>query len=418
MDGNNDSPERERRSGAREAATKVAKVLRDAGHAALFAGGCVRDPLLGLEPKDYDVATDAVPDRVRELFRRTSLVGAAFGVVLVRLGGHTIEVTTFRAEGGYEDGRRPSEVRFTGPEEDAERRDFTINGLFQDPFTDEIIDFVGGRADLAAGIIRAIGNAEDRLHEDRLRMLRAVRFAARFRFEIEAATAAAIRRGADELRGVSRERVGQELQMMFEHPERARAAELVASFGLDRAALEEPHRAPPLHHLAQLPAETRFAWALAAWAADRAGGVRAVDLPSVARRWTAALVLSNRTRADFEEALRIAAQLFEWQSLALAKRKRLAAREAFGASRLMVAAEAPDLAESIRSDVERYAAGGLAPTPLIDGHDLIELSIPAGPIYGRILDAVYDAQLEGRISDRNSARELAQRLAREENEAG
>ena len=174
----------------RDAALAVVHTLRAAGHTAYLAGGCVRDALLGLEPKDHDVATDATPDTVQSLFRSTAAVGAAFGVVLVYIpmpqrGRHTIEVATFRAEGAYSDGRRPDEVRFTTAEEDAKRRDFTINGLFADPppegesGDDTTIDFVGGQDDLKAGVIRAIGAPGARFGEDYLRMLRAVRFAAR-----------------------------------------------------------------------------------------------------------------------------------------------------------------------------------------------------------------------------------------------
>ena len=166
-----------------EAATHIARTLQEAGHVAYFAGGCVRDMLLGLTPKDYDVATDAPPDRVAAIFPRTQFVGEAFGVTLVRHHGQAIEVATFRKEWGYTDGRRPTQIQFTSAQEHALRRDFTINGLFHNPFAhspdQSIIDYVGGVADLNAGVLRAIGNADDRFAEDYLRMLRAVRFAAR-----------------------------------------------------------------------------------------------------------------------------------------------------------------------------------------------------------------------------------------------
>src|SRR5690348_11567666 len=170
----------------REDAVQIVQALRAAGHAAYFAGGCVRDLLLGMEPKDYDVATDAPPQKVRSLFRNTQAVGQAFGVILVRLGRSVVEVATFRSDGAYVDGRRPSEVRFTTAEEDARRRDFTINGLFLDPLgagtepgvEGRVIDYVGGREDLRAKVIRAIGDPDARFEEDHLRLLRAVRFAA------------------------------------------------------------------------------------------------------------------------------------------------------------------------------------------------------------------------------------------------
>src|SRR5882724_7855964 len=199
----------------REDALVVLKRLREAGHVAYFAGGCVRDLLLGAEPKDFDVATDAPPSRVQELFRNTQAVGAAFGVILVRQGGSQIEVATFRADAGYDDGRHPSKVRFTTAEEDARRRDFTINGLFLDPVGGQVIDYVRGQDDLRAGVIRAIGNATERFEEDSLRLLRAVRFAARLGFEIEPGTAAAIKAHAPQLKRISPERIADELRVML-----------------------------------------------------------------------------------------------------------------------------------------------------------------------------------------------------------
>src|SRR5438067_2189759 len=176
----------------RALATGIVRRLREAGHEAYFAGGCVRDQLLGREPLDFDVATSAPPEVVGSLFRRTVPVGAQFGVILVVEDGVPFAVATFRSDDAYVDGRRPTRVRFVSAREDAERRDFTINGLFLDPLEGEIVDFVGGQVDLRAGIIRAIGDAQARIAEDRLRMLRAVRFAARLGFTIEPATRAAI----------------------------------------------------------------------------------------------------------------------------------------------------------------------------------------------------------------------------------
>ena len=176
----------------RAAARAVASRLTDKGFTALFAGGCVRDWLLGHVPDDYDIATDAVPDRIREIFPSARSVGESFGVMLVRHARHTFEVATFRKDGPYHDGRRPSSVEFSDRDADAARRDFTVNGIFQDPRDDSIIDLWNGRGDLAARLIRAIGDPHARIAEDRLRMLRAVRFAARLGFTIEPATAAAI----------------------------------------------------------------------------------------------------------------------------------------------------------------------------------------------------------------------------------
>src|SRR6185312_6460529 len=187
----------------RDDAVVVLKRLRDAGYVAYFAGGCVRDLLLGIEPKDFDVATDAPPDRVRQIFRNAQAVGAAFGVILVRQGGSQIEVATFRAEAGYDDGRHPTVVRFTTAQNDAQRRDFTINGLFYDPVTEEVIDYVGGQEDIKARTVRAIGEAAARFDEDSLRLLRAVRFSARLGFKIDSTTAAAIKQHAPQLKRIS-----------------------------------------------------------------------------------------------------------------------------------------------------------------------------------------------------------------------
>lgn len=244
-------------SAKREAAEGIAARLRAAGHTALLAGGCVRDLLLGVEPKDYDVATSARPEEVMALFPRTVTVGARFGVVLVVEGEVATEVATFRSDGAYSDGRRPDEVRYTtDPREDAERRDFTINGMMLDPAqtgVDAVLDAVGGRADLQAGIVRAIGDAGLRFREDRLRMLRAVRFAARLGFTMETGTMAAIRAEAAEIAVVSRERVRDELTRMLTEGAARRAFELLHETGLLRHVLPEVERMrgveqPPQFH--------------------------------------------------------------------------------------------------------------------------------------------------------------------------
>ncbi|MBC8117031.1 MAG: CCA tRNA nucleotidyltransferase, partial [Candidatus Saccharimonas sp.] len=227
----------------REFAVEIVRRLRAAGHTALLAGGCVRDLLLGREPKDYDVATTARPEQVRELFghRRTLAVGASFGVIVVtgpREAGH-VEVATFRTEGPYHDGRRPESVAFCTPEEDAQRRDFTINGMFYDPIDARVLDFVGGEADLAARVIRAIGDPHERMREDKLRMLRAVRFAATLDFALDEITAAAVREMADEIVVVSQERIAQELRRMLVDPHRRRAVELCADVRLLNVILPE-----------------------------------------------------------------------------------------------------------------------------------------------------------------------------------
>ncbi|MCA9284937.1 MAG: CCA tRNA nucleotidyltransferase [Phycisphaerales bacterium] len=403
---------------ARDAATEIARRLQAHGHLAYFAGGCVRDRLRGEEPKDFDVATDAVPARIHELFPRARGVGEAFGVMLVRQFGHTVEVTTFRSDGRYTDGRRPDEVRFGGPDEDAGRRDFTINGLFEDPLTGAVIDHVDGLHDLDRGVIRCIGDAASRLREDRLRMLRAVRFAARFGFAIEPDTAASIRSGAAHLEGVSRERIGQELRRMLADSGRVRAVELLQSLGLDAPALDEPHRSTTLPRLAALPTETSFVPALAAWLLDRTGeGTEAAT--STLMRWSRALVLSNAEREGGRAALSALDRLHRWERLGTAERKRTAAGAGFADAMAILRAELASSAEAIADDVRELERTGLAPPPFVDGNDLLEvLGLPPGPAFKSILAQVYDAQLEGRVGSREAAIELARELSGRESQSG
>jgi poly(A) polymerase len=227
----------------RQFAVDVVRRLREAGFVAYWAGGCVRDQLLGRAPKDYDVATDATPPQIREVFGRrcTLAIGAAFGVITV-LGpkqAGQIEVATFRRDAPYSDGRHPDSVTFSTAEEDASRRDFTVNGLFYDPIREQVIDFVGGREDLAQRVIRAIGNPRDRFGEDRLRMLRAVRFTATFGFALDADTLAAVREMAGEITMVSPERIAMEMRQMLAAPGRGTAVRLLVETGLAEAILPE-----------------------------------------------------------------------------------------------------------------------------------------------------------------------------------
>src|SRR5579872_126267 len=227
---------------SRAAATEIVRTLRQTGHQAYLVGGCVRDLVLGREPADYDVATDAAPDQVMRMFPRSYAVGAQFGVVLVPADAtsSTIEVATFRSDIGYSDGRHPDQVRYTtSPQEDVQRRDFTINGLLYDPIEDKVLDYVGGLADIHRGIIQTIGDPEQRFREDKLRMLRAVRFAARFGYSIEPPTFAAIRRLAPLIHQVSCERNREELSKMLTEGHARRAFELLDESGLLAQVLPE-----------------------------------------------------------------------------------------------------------------------------------------------------------------------------------
>lgn len=387
---------------AREAAARIAGTLRGAGFTAYFAGGCVRDRVLGIEPADYDVATDATPEQIVGVFPSARGVGEAFGVMLVRMGGRTIEVATFRSEGGYVDGRRPTEVRFTNAKEDAQRRDFTINGLFEDPSSGAVIDHVGGQDDIAARRLRAIGDPDARFREDRLRTLRAARFAARFSLAVDPATADAARRYAPDLAGVSRERVGQELRKMLAHPTRAAGLDLVERWSLDAPALMERHSEGALARVDALEPEASFAESLAAWRLDR---LARADAPA-AGDWSAALVLSNREDADMHEVLALVEWIrSSWAGARTAARKRRAARPAFAAAVAIRAAEDAAHAREIRDRVEALRAepGGLAPAPFVSGDDLIAAGLAAGPRFKELLERAYDRQLEGEVGSREEA---------------
>jgi poly(A) polymerase len=413
-------------------ATAVLRRLRENGHEAYFAGGCVRDLLLGLEPKDYDVVTDAPPQRVRDLFTHTQAVGAAFGVILVRHGKSVVEVATLRSDGSYLDGRRPSEVRFTTAKEDAQRRDFTINGLFLDPLDgDRVIDYVGGQEDLASRTLRAIGDAGARFGEDHLRLLRAVRFAARFGLEIAPATAMAIEQRAGLLKGISPERIADELRLMLSPPTRSAAWQLLWKFKLIHVVmrflpLEEDVKLNPSKSifLANAPgAEISFGSALAAGVLDvelhgGADAIKAVERKNVNRIAKAvdkALKLSNVEFDEMEQALLgLAMVLGDVPKVALLKR--FLARPTSGASRrLLDALKGVGVYEekigTLKKRIDELQGGIVAPEPLITGDDLSARGLQPGPMFKRVLEEVYDAQLEDRVKTKEGAMEMAMKIA-------
>jgi len=400
---------------ARKQAVEVVRTLQNAGHRALLAGGCVRDEILGLHPTDYDIATDAKPDEIGALFRSTAHVGAHFGVVIVRTGkSEGVEVATFRRDGDYTDNRRPDSVEFATETEDAKRRDFTINALFLDPLASEdaptihghVVDHVGGLPDLKAGIIRAVGKPEDRLREDHLRALRAVRFAARLGYEIEPETAKAIREHAGHLGGVSVERIGHELRRMLAHPSRAEAARLIIELGME-APIFGDQIEHPLIRLSRLAPEAPFEWALAAWILDRQG--QSAKIAPYRR----ALCLSNDESALVASVIEITGILAgQWEALGVAAQKRLASQGGFDGALAVLAADDSSSAMMVQGRVEEltHTPGGLAPVPFLGGDTLIEMGHQPGPQFAGVLREVYDAQLEGRISDVTDARALAQKL--------
>lgn len=395
---------------AREAAAGIVTALRSAGHEAYFAGGCVRDELLGLTPREFDVATSASSAEIAAVFKGARGVGAAFGVMLVRLMGHTIEVASFRAEGPYTDSRRPDSIRHATLAEDAKRRDFTINGLYMDPQSGTVVDHVNGKADIASRTLRAIGDPDARLGEDHLRSLRAVRFTARFAFKLDPATAAAIRRHATELRGVSRERIGAELRMMLAEPTRATAAALVEQLGLDGACFDEPHSEGELPRVTALNQTASFEAALAAWWLDRAARGVSRGRPD---EWENALMLSRSEAAALVGATAVVESLRGgWAAWPVAKRRRMAMVGTFETALQIARGERNPAAAEIAKEFDRFRELGLCPAPLLSGDDLKSMGLTPGPEFKRILDAVYDAQLEGALISPDQARAMGARLAR------
>jgi len=421
----------------RKHALAVLLQLRDAGHVAYFAGGCVRDELLGLTPKDYDVATDASPGRVRELFKNTQAVGAAFGVILVRHAGSVVEVATFRSDLSYVDGRRPIGVRFTSAEEDARRRDFTINGLFLDPITNDVIDYVGGRADLAARILRAIDEPRRRFDEDHLRLLRAVRFASRFDFEIEPHTAREIKAHARKLRRISPERIADELRGMLGAPGgRERAWALLWEYALVDEVMRflpgavaesvefDAGRSP---FLVLSPGLTiPFGLALAAgvmcfqlqsgrFSRDVRSLLARQNVSSINHAMRQALRISNDELDVLQGCLRGAEMLLDDAEPTLARKKRFLATATWNESLLLLRSLhatrlVSDRIVGLEPELRELSTTDFAPPPLLTGDDLTAEGLKPGPIFRRILERVYDAQLEGSIT----TREQAFRMARQE----
>ena len=393
-------------------AIQVIRRLREAGHEALLAGGCVRDMLLRLAPADFDVATSATPDQVQALFRRVHMVGAKFGVAMVLEGRQRIEVTTFRSDVSYSDGRRPDAVAFTSAREDALRRDFTINGMFYDPLAEQVVDYVGGQQDLRAGLIRAIGEPERRFAEDYLRMLRAVRFSQRFGFALEPATAAAIRHHAPKITQISGERIREEMEKMLGRPSAGRAVGELHELGLLPAILPELYAtgrsaadAQPLVHAV---AGDDYVLPLAALLA----GLTKDELEALAERWG----MSNAARDLLSWLI---AHLDDWRTMArapLAELKRLLAREHFvklehlWRARERLVAGGQEEAQAIRRRIEQIDPAHIAPPPLVTGEALKQLGLTEGPELGRILAAVYDAQLNETIRTREEALALAREL--------
>lgn len=386
-------------------ALKVVKRLRQQGFEALFAGGCVRDQLLGREASDYDVVTDATPDRIIALFRRTLKIGAQFGVVMVILEGRQVEVATFRTEGGYQDGRRPGFVEFASAREDASRRDFTINGMFYDPIEGKVLDFVGGREDLERRIIRTIGEPSHRFSEDYLRMLRAIRFAARLDFHIEEATWGAICEFAPKISVISAERIAVELEMILTDPGRGRGGRLLIESGLAGAIfpgvagedLEAGSRT-----LEFLPDQVDFGLALAAFL-SRVETDRAVGMVE-------GLKLSNVKLKKVRNLLENRGVLMD-ADMPIADLRLMLAEPYYGDLLSLQFAicrdkgESTEPLETLKRRAEAVPDRRKLPPPLLDGHELLALGVPPGPPVGKIMREMFAAQLSGQIRTPEEARE-------------
>lgn len=397
----------------RDGADQVAAVLREAGFQAYFAGGCVRDGLLGVEPKDFDITTDATPEQVAKLFRRTLMVGAAFGVVKVVLGkARDYEVATFRADGDYSDGRRPDEVSYSKTaKEDVERRDFTVNALLMDPATDEIVDFVGGRADLEAQVIRAVGDPAVRFAEDRLRMLRAVRFAARFGFAIEPDTFSAMQANAEHLAAVSVERISAELEGIFKSARPGHGFDLLEQSGLRPRALPHARGDDPAKVARMQAAFDRLPEATAGLdVADRVIVGWALTLEGstskAADASLRAMKLSKEQMRGVKGLLDAQAVLTSMQDPASADVMRLiASPEAprlLAFAHALLGAEAPEVGR-LEQAREALAQAPLPARPVITGADLTKLGLRPGRHFKALLDAVDVEVLERRVTTKQEA---------------
>lgn len=426
----------------RRAAEEICERLRQRGHRALFAGGCVRDELLGHPPKDYDVATSARPDEVAALFDRVISVGAAFGVQVVVLPTGECEVATFRREGPYHDGRRPSTVEHTDEKEDALRRDFTINALFRDPETDEILDYVGGREDFERRVIRAVGIAEERFAEDHLRLLRAVRIAAQIDFGIEEATFAAIRKHAGLIVKTSRERIRNEILRILTQNHARRGFELLDETGLlahvlpEVAAMKGVQQPPEFHPEGDVLTHTLLllehlddpspTLAIAALLHD-------VGKP-VTQTFEDRIRFNHHERIGAEMAEKICGDLristadtarVTWlvgqhmrvsatPEMRESKRKRLVREDGFPELLELFRLDCIsshnklDTYEWLRDYAENLSPEEAKPVPILNGRDLIEMGYPPGPKFAEILTAVEDKQLEGELSSPDAARGFVQ----------
>lgn len=425
-------------------AVQIVQTLQEHGYKAFLAGGCVRDMIMGKESFDYDIATDAMPHDVIRIFQKTIPVGIQFGVVIVVKEGHNFEVATFRAEDSYSDGRHPDRISFSTPENDVKRRDFTINGLLYDPVKDEILDYVGGRKDIEAGIVRTIGDPIERFTEDKLRMIRAARFACRFHFSIHKDTQQAIMQLAPQIHMVSAERIREELEKIITGPNPHIGIKLLEELHLlqeilpevsNTRGVQQPENFHPegdvfIHTLLALSKMENPSWTLA----------MGVLLHDIGKAVT--FTVTDRIRFNLHEkvgadmATKICDRLktstddkerIRWlvlkhlcfkdaQKMRLNKLKRLFAEEGY-----------PELAELCRVDAlassgdlsdydycqemfQKLSREEVKPEPLITGHDLIAMGLQPGPLFKEILTKIEDEQLDGNLTTKETAIERVKEL--------
>jgi tRNA nucleotidyltransferase/poly(A) polymerase len=429
----------------RDLANSVCDTLRRNGYQALLVGGCVRDLLLGREPADFDVTTDATPERVMSLFPESVGVGAQFGVVLVPRDGRKVEVATFRSDVGYSDGRHPDRVVYsTTTKEDVQRRDFTINGLLMRHDTGEVLDFVGGQADLKAGLLRAIGEPSRRFAEDKLRMLRAVRFATRFRFVIEPATLAAIRRHVTEIGQVSAERLRDELTKLLTEGAARRGFELLEDTGLlqqllpEIAAMKGVEQPPEFHPEGDVWIHTRLmieqlsagcsptlAWGVLLHDVGKPPTFKPVSETGDRIRFDGHVDVGARMAGDMCRRLRFSNEETEQIGALVANHMRFKDVPQMRTSTLKRFVRLPRFDEHLElhrldclSSHRRLESYGfvqrfLAETPpdqvhpprLLTGDDLRQMGYLPGPLFSEILRSLEDAQLEGRVQNKDGAAE-------------
>jgi poly(A) polymerase len=386
----------------KQAAIQIIRSLRKEGFQALLAGGCVRDTLLGREPKDYDIATDARPEQICKIFRRTIRVGAKFGVIIVMMENLQIEVATFRADTGYSDGRRPDKISFTSAENDALRRDFTINGMFFDPIKNEVLDFVEGQKDLKKKIIRTIGKADERFSEDYLRMLRAVRFAGQLDFKIEKNTLAAIKRHHSLITKISGERIAMELESLMAATKRIKGLKLFVQTGL--AGVIFPVLNDKINFgmkvFKYLPKEITFELAVVGMFAgcESAEAMESLEILKVS---TSKLKHINflLEKRDFLN-----------NELSLAQLKTIVSQpyyaDLYAFQKAILKAERKSLAKLnvIAKRAKTLIGKDLQPKPLLNGHELMALGAKAGPLVGQIGKELYIEQLSESIATKEDAK--------------